>query len=95
MTKEQYQDTFHGIVKAGELNDKTVVHNRWWRDMYLNLYFDDQLWANMIRGAKWLQQVDWTHINNLVLDWTGPNKQMHQATQAIQHSTTMHFRTFP
>ena len=52
MTKEQYQDTFHGIVKAGELNDKTVVHNRWWRDMYLNLYFDDQLWANMIWGAE-------------------------------------------
>ena len=53
----------------------------------------------MIRGAEWLQQVDRTKINDLVLlslfqmgilDWTRPNDRMHQATQAIQHSTTIH-----
>ena len=48
--------------------------------------------------------VDWTCINNPVLlslfrmgvlDWTSPNDQLHQATQAIRHSTAMHFRIFP
>ena len=30
-----------------------------------------------------------------VLDWTGPNNRLHQATQAIQHSTTMHLHILP
>ena len=61
------QDTFHGIVKPGEPNDKTIVHNQWWRDVYLTLFFDNCLWANMIQGVEWFQQVDWTCINDLVL----------------------------
>ena len=72
--------------------------------MYPNLFFDDWLWANMIWGAKWLHQVDWTKINdpvllNLlqmgVLDWTGPNDCLHQSTQAIRHSTAMHLHILP
>ena len=68
--------------------------------MYLNLFFDDWLWANMIRGVEWLQQVVRTYINNLVLlslfrmgvlDWTGPNDHLHQVTQAIHHSMAIHF----
>ena len=91
-------------MKPGEPNNKTVIHNQWWRDMYPNLYSNDCLWANMIRRAEWLQWVDQTHINDPVLlslfwmgvlDWTSPNKNMHQVTQAIQHSTAMHFHTFP
>ena len=83
---------FHRIVKLGKPNNKIV-----W-------YFDDWLWANMIQGAEWLWKVDWTHINDPVLlslfqmgvlDWTGPNDHLHQATQAIWHSTAMHFCTFP
>ena len=35
--------------------------------MYLNLFFNDQLWAHMIQGAEWLQQVDWMKINDLAL----------------------------
>ena len=74
------QDTFYNIQKMGE--DEAAAYNRWWWDVYLNLFFNDQLWANMIQGAKWLQQVDWTQINDPVLlsllqmgilDWTGPN----------------------
>ena len=84
--------------------DEVMAHNRWWWDIYLNLFFDDQLWANMIRGAEWLQQVDQTWINDPVLlsllqmgilDWTGPNNQLHQATQAIQHLTAMHLCILP
>ena len=58
----------------------------------------------MIQGAKWLRQVDQTKINDLVLlsllwmgilDWTGLNDQLHQATQAIQHLTAMHLHILP
>ena len=72
--------------------------------MYPNLFFDDQLWVNMIQGAEWLWWVDQTHVNdpvllNLfwmgVLNWTGLNNCLHQATQAIWHSTSMHLWTFP
>ena len=58
----------------------------------------------MIRRAKWLQQVDWTWINDLVLlslfqmgilDWTGLNDRLHQATQAIWHLTAMHLCILP
>ena len=72
--------------------------------MYPNLFFDNWLWANMIWGAEWLCQVDWTKINdpvllNLlrmgVLDWTGPNDCLHQSTQVIQHSTAMHLHILP
>ena len=72
--------------------------------MYLNLFFNDQLWAHMIQGVEWLQQVDQTKINDLallsllqmgVLDWKAPNDRLHQATQAIQHGTTMALRFLP
>ena len=43
---------FHGIQKTRE--DDMAAHNQWWWDVYLNLFFDDQLWANMIRGVEWL-----------------------------------------
>ena len=88
----------------GEPDDEMVIHNWWWRDMYLNLYFDNWPWANMIWGAEWLCKVDWTRINDPVLlsllcmgilDWTGPNDWLYQATPAIQHSTTMHLCILP
>ena len=31
----------------------------------------------------------------VVLDWTSPNEQMHQVTQAIWHLTAMHFYLSP
>ena len=74
------------------------AHNQWWCDAYLNLFFDNQLWAHMIWGAEWLQQVDQTKINDLalllllqmgVLDWKAPNDHLYQATQAILHRTAM------
>ena len=67
-------------MKTGE--DTKAAHHWWWRDMYLNLFFNDQLWAHMIQGVEWLQQVDQTKINDLallsllrmgVLDWKAPN----------------------
>ena len=90
------QDTFHGICKEGE--DETIAHHRWWNNVFLNLYFDDRLWAHMIRGAEWLRMVDRTKINDAsllsllcmgVLDWKTPNNRLHQATQAIRHNTTI------
>ena len=71
-------------MKTGE--DAEAAHNHWWQDVYLNLFFDDWLWANMIWGAEWLHQVDWTQINDLVLlslfrmgtlDWSGPKDCLH------------------
>ena len=44
-----------------------AAHSQWWWDIYPNLFFDNQLWANMIQGAEWLQQVDQTQINDPVL----------------------------
>ena len=81
-----------------------AAHHCWWNDVFLNLYFDDQLWAHMIRGAEWLCVVDWTKINNAslllllrmgVLDWKAPNNRLHQATQVIRHGTTVTLRLLP
>ena len=58
----------------------------------------------MIQGVEQVWQMSQSTVNdpvliNLfhmgVLDWTGPNTHLHQATQAIQHSTTMHLCAFP
>ena len=96
------QDTFHGIRKEGE--DETAAHHCWWNDVFPNLYFDDRLWAHMIRGAEWLHVVDWTKINDAsllsllrmgVLDWKAPNNRLHQATQAIRHGTAVVLRLLP
>ena len=38
--------------------DEEAAHNQWWQDVFLDLFFNDWLWVNMIRGAEWLQQVD-------------------------------------
>ena len=71
-----------------------AAHHRWWNDVFLNLYFDDRLWAHMIRGAEWLCVVDRTKIQDAsllsllhmgVLNWKAPNNHLHQATQAIRH----------
>ena len=48
------QDTYFSVVWKNDLTDPVINENWWWRDMYLNLFFDDQLWANMIQGAEWL-----------------------------------------
>ena len=96
------QDTFHGIRKDGE--DETVAHHHWWIDVFPNLFFDDRLWAHMIRGAEWLHVVDRTKINNTslllllrmgVLNWKTPNNRLHQATQAIRHGTAIMLRLLP
>ena len=90
------QATFHTIRKEGE--DETAAHHHWWNDVFPNLYFDDRLWAHMIRGAEWLRVVDRMKINNAsllsllrmgVLDWKAPNNCLHQATQAIRHGTAI------
>ena len=69
-----------------------------WNDVFPNLYFDDRLWAHMIRGAEWLHVVDRTKINDAllllllrmgVLNWKAPNNRLHQATQAIRHGTAI------
>ena len=44
-----------------------AAHHRWWNDVFPNLYFDDRLWAHMIRGAEWLWVVDQTKINDALL----------------------------
>ena len=81
-----------------------ATHHHWWNDVFPNLYFDDQLWAHMIRGAEWLRVVDRTKINNAslllllrmgVLDWKAPNNRLHQATQAIRHGTAVTLRLLP
>ena len=93
------QDTFHGIHKEGE--DETATHHRWWNNVFPNLFFDNRLWAHMIRGAEWLRVVNWTKINDPsllsllrmgVLDWKAPNNHLHQATQAIRHGTAIVLR---
>ena len=75
-----------------------AAHHCWWDDVFLNLFFDDRLWAHMIRGAEWLHVVDRTKINDPsllsllrmgVLDWKAPNTRLHQATQAIRHGTAI------
>ena len=75
-----------------------AAHHRWWNDVFPNLYFDDRLWAHMIRGAEWLCVVDRTKIQDAsllsllhmgVLDWKAPNNRLHQATQAIRHGTAV------
>ena len=79
-------------------------HHRWWNDIFLNLFFNDRLWAHMIQGAEWLRVVDRTKINNAsllsllrmgVLDWKAPNNRLHQATQAIRHGTAIVLRLLP
>ena len=96
------QDTFHRIIKEGE--DTEAAHHQWWHDVHPNLFFNDQLWAHMIQGVEWLQVVDQTKINDPallsllqmgVLDWKAPNDHLHQATQAIQHRTTMALHFLP
>ena len=96
------QDTFHGIHKEGE--DEMAAHHHWWNDVFPNLFFDDRLWAHMIRGAEWLRVVDRPKINNAsllsllrmgVLDWKAPNNRLHQSTQAIRHGTTIALRFLP
>ena len=81
-----------------------AAHHWWWNDVFLNLYFDDRLWAHMIRGAEWLRVVDRTKINNAsllsllcmgVLNWRAPNNCLHQATQAIRHGTAIVLRFLP
>ena len=75
-----------------------AAHHHWWNDVFPNLFFDDRLWAHMIRGAEWLCVVDQTKINDLsllsllrmgVLDWKAPNNRLYLATQAIRHGTTI------
>ena len=81
-----------------------AAHHRWWNDVFLNLYFDDRLWAHMIRGAEWLCVVDQMKINDApllsllrmgVLDWKAPNNHLHQATQVIRHGTAIALRFLP
>ena len=81
-----------------------AAHHRWWNDVFPNLYFDDRLWAHMIRGAEWLRVVNRTKINDAsllsllrtgVLDWKAPNNHLHQATQVIRHSTAIALRFLP
>ena len=80
-----------------------AAHHQWWNDVFLNLFFDDRLWAHMIRGAEWLRMVDRKKINDLlllllcigVLDWKTPNDHLHQATQAIRHGTAIALHFLP
>ena len=96
------QNTFHGIHREGE--DEMATHHHWWNNIFLNLFFDDRLWAHMIRGVEWLCVVDRMKINNPsllsllrigVLDWKAPNNRLHQATQVIRHGTTIALRFLP
>ena len=36
-----------------------AAHHQWWNDVFPNLFFNDQLWAHMIRGAEWLRMVNY------------------------------------
>ena len=81
-----------------------AAHHRWWNDVFPSLFFDDRLWAHMIRGAEWLRVVDRMKINDAslllllrmgVLDWKAPNNRLHQAMQAIQYGTAVALRLLP
>ena len=81
-----------------------ATHHCWWNDVFPNLFFDDWLWAHMIRGAEWLCVVDQLKINDPsllsllrmgVLDWKAPNNRLHQASQVIRHGTTITLRFLP
>ena len=81
-----------------------AAHHHWWNVIFLNLFFDDRLWAHMICGAEWLRVVDRSKINDPsllsllrmgVLDWKAPNNRLHQVTQAIRHGTTVALRLLP
>ena len=81
-----------------------AAHHRWWNDIFPNLFFDNRLWAHMIRGAEWLHVVDQTKINDAsllsllcmgVLNCKAPNNRLHQATQAIRHGTAIALRLLP
>ena len=58
----------------------------------------------MIHGAEWLCVVNRTKINDPslllllrmgVLDWKAPNNRLHQASQVVQHGTTIALRFLP
>ena len=58
----------------------------------------------MIQGGEQLRCLDRAKINDLVLvdllrtgimDWTGENSCLHQVTQVIHHSTTIHLHFLP
>ena len=81
-----------------------ATHHRWWNDVFPNLFFNDWLWAHMIRRAEWLCVVDQTKINDPsllsllrmgVLNWKAPNNRLHQATQAIRHGTAITLQFLP
>ena len=78
-----------------------MIEERRRRDRFLELQTDDRLWANMIRASYDLKLMDHEKVNDSVLlnllqagvyDWEKPNDRLHQATQAIRHSTAIHMR---
>jgi len=78
-----------------------VIEERRRRDHFLDLQYDDVLWANMIRSHKDLLVLDWNRLNDEVffdllkmgvLDWSAPNKCLNQMTLAMRHLTAMDMR---
>ena len=35
------QDTYFGVVWKNDMTNPMINENWWWRDIYLNLFFDD------------------------------------------------------
>ena len=85
------QDAFFRVICARE---ELWQEPRWWQEVFLHLYFNNWLWANMIWGGEQLWRMDHSKVNGLVLidllwmgilDWSGPNVQKNILTQAMHH----------
>ena len=84
----------HNIILPG---DAAFQEARWKRDVLQECYNDDALWGYMIRLADELKsktlEVDDPVLKRLlrmgIFDWEGEDKRLHQATQAIRHSTAL------
>ena len=86
-------------MTLGEENHNPLQRTQCWRnDQFLELNTDDQLWAYACHASEELCMTMRWLIGNPVLyhllkmgifNWKGRNMRMNQATQAIQHSTTM------
>jgi len=82
-----------GEERLGELGREA----RWRRDEFRELHNDDALWAYAIRAHFEWEAVRRSETDPVLLrllhmgihDWTGSDDRLHQATQAMRHSTAM------
>jgi hypothetical protein len=89
-------------VRAGqEAFSMEQRDSQWKRDIFAELHNDDALWAYMIRCEGEIRALQdgelndpvlWRLLRMGVLDWEGTDNRLHQATQAMRHSTAISTR---